>query len=624
MRKAKEILKQYWGYEQFRPLQEDIVNDVIAGNDVFAILPTGGGKSVCFQVPGIAREGITIVISPLIALMQDQVTTLQALGFRAKALVSGMTFREIEIILTNAQFGGVDFLYVSPERIQTTLFKERFKNMKVGLLVVDEAHCISEWGHDFRPAFRTIHQLRALQPSVPLIALTATATQQVKEDIISQLELKNPKLYFGTIERINLSYESYNVVNKGIEILNFIQSQEGNCGIIYCQTRKSVKEIGKYLFANKIKIGIYHGGMNQMDRSNMLNQWLKNEVQVMISTNAFGMGIDKADVRFVLHYEFPPSLEAYLQEAGRAGRDGKPSRALTFWEEKDLYELENRLKNQFPPIETIKLTYRAICNYLKIAIGSGKDEMYHFDIQHLCKTFNLTVSETYHCLHFLELNGNLSFSEGFYSPTKVKYVCSNLELYTFQLKNEKFIPITTFISRYYNESFNQFIDVNELEIARVLKITKEAVFAQLKELEKFGIFDVSWRSDLPYVVFLHERLPEDGFSISPAIYSNLKENATRKLNAATSYLRSEDCRSVEIAKYFNQTIEACGICDNCRKNRGKTERLKDQLLNLLHLPRTEQELRDLSNLNITTIKSLLKELLLEEKISFSENCFQVC
>ncbi len=419
MEKSREILQKIWGYDQFRPLQEDIVDAAIYGKDVLALLPTGGGKSICFQVPGLAREGICIVVSPLIALMEDQVRQLVKRGVRAKALTSGMSHREMDITLDNARFGGLDFLYVSPERIQTRLFLERVKNMEIGLLVVDEAHCISEWGHDFRPPYRSIAVLRELHPQVPVMAVTATATAEVKQDIIENLQLQNPAVFEATFERPNLTYEVFPVSNKTEAIVSLCNRLKGHVGIVYCQTRRSVKEIMQLLQAKKIKANMYHGGMDADQRSASLQAWLSEETPVMVATNAFGMGIDKPNVRFVAHYELPNNPEAYFQEAGRAGRDGQFSRTFAFVESNDLNELEAKVLAQFPEIETVKLVYRALCNYLKIAIGSGDSETYAVDFNEFTKRFNLSPAVAYPALKLLEMNGDLVFSEDAFHSSRV-------------------------------------------------------------------------------------------------------------------------------------------------------------------------------------------------------------
>jgi ATP-dependent DNA helicase RecQ len=619
MDKSRDILKKYWGFDQFRPLQEDIVDDTINGYDTLALLPTGGGKSICFQVPGIAREGITLVISPLIALMQDQVANLQARGIRAKSIISGMSYREIDITLDNARFGGLDFLYTSPERIQSKLFIERFKLMNLGLIVVDEAHCISEWGHDFRPSFKEIYKLRELHPEIPIIALTATATQRVREDIVQQLHLNKPKIHESSFERNNLSYEAYKTSNKLTNILEYCQKHVGECGIVYCQTRKSVKEIARLLHANKVSIGIYHGGMTKEDRDRMLSDWLSSKINVMVATNAFGMGIDKPDVRFVLHYEFPPSLEAYFQEAGRAGRDGKESRTIVFWEENDVANLKLKNEIQFPPIERVKTTYRALCNHLKIAIGSGKDETYHFEIKKLCDNFQLNPLETYNSLKILELNNDLVFSEGVFHPTRVKFSVGNRELYNFQIKHSKFVGITTLMSRTYPGIFDQYFEIHEAEFAKRLNINKTELLSQLEQMEKYGVCDVSWSSSLPSVTLSHERLPDDYLSLSPEVYQTRKDNAQTKLDAALNFILLDECRSVQLLRYFGQESNECGKCDVCLKKNRKDYQiaeLKSLLYGFLKTEKTFEECSHHTFAQDEQLKLALKELILDEKVQF--------
>jgi ATP-dependent DNA helicase RecQ len=604
-------------------MQEDIVDDVINGHDVLALLPTGGGKSICFQVPGIAREGITIVISPLIALMQDQVQNLEKRGIKAKAITSGMSYREIDITLDNARFGGLKFLYVSPERITTQIFRERFKLMNVGLIVVDEAHCVSEWGHDFRPSFLNIKTLRELNNTAPIIALTATATDRVRKDIINQLELRNPIHHEASFSRPNLSYEVYKVNNKSESILSYLAQRKNDCSIVYCQTRKSVKEVARTLIANGISAGTYHGGMDNGSRSEMLNSWLSDRLKVMVATNAFGMGIDKPNVRNVLHQEFPPSLEAYFQEAGRAGRDGSPARAVVFWEERDLSELEERFNMQFPPLEMIKLTYRALCNFLRIAIGSGNGETYFFDLRKLCEVFKLELIHTFSSLKFLELNGDLSFSEGVFNPTRIRYAVGNRELYNFQISHDKYLSLTTLLSRSYPGIFEEYFEINESEFCKRLKITSQELVRQLEDLEKFGIIDITWKTDLPSVTLLHERLPDDYLVISPEVYKTRMQHAQIKLDAAVQYLTSNSCRSQILLNYFGQQSELCGKCDACQRIRFKEiePSLDNSLLSLLEEPKTIDQISSTLNINEDLLKPHLKKLVLEEKIRYKNNLF---
>lgn len=618
MTKSKEILAQFWGFTNFRPLQEVIINSAIYGHDTLALLPTGGGKSICFQVPGIAREGLTLVISPLIALMQDQVKNLREKGINAQAIFAGMTYREIDILLDNVIYGKVSFLYVSPERLKTKLFVERLKKMSLGLLVVDEAHCISEWGHDFRPSYLDVHLVREIHPKTPIIALTATATKRVQEDIVKQLQLNNVKIFQGSFHRPNLSFKLFQTEDKLGKIIDYCSRMIGKTGIVYCQTRKSVKEIARILDFKAIKVGIYHGGMNQNDRKNMLDAWMSNEIHVIIATNAFGMGIDKPDVRYVLHYEVPNNLEAYYQEAGRAGRDEKLANAIAFWNLKDCSNMSAQLNQQFPPIAEIKMVYRALASHLQIAIGSGLEETHPFDIKKFGSQFNIAPQKIYHALRILEMNDDIQFSESVFHPTKVKFAIGNKELYNFQITNDRFSPLIAMISRSYPGIFNMFFELDEAHFKKRLAISTEEFESQLAELEKFGILDVSWKSTLPTVTFLHERLPDDYISIRADVYDFRKKLATQRTDAVVDFLKSSVCRNLGLLNYFGQPAEKCGICDVCisemdlRSPNEKRRILMDAL-------KEEKSFSDLCGLFTFTekeLKNLLYELLLDENIVF--------
>lgn len=564
MQKSREILKSFWGYETFRPLQEDIVDAVINGNDVLAILPTGGGKSICFQVPGIAREGICIVVSPLIALMQDQVNNLNKLGIRAKSITSGMTFREIDLTLDNCRFGGVDFLYVSPERLKTTLFIERLKLMTVGLFVVDEAHCISEWGHDFRPPYMEIAKVRAIHPTVPLMALTATATTKVKQDIISSLELKNPLFFESSFERKNVSYEVYKIDNKDRAIIQLCKKWHEHVGIVYCQTRKSVKEVTQLLIANGIRANMYHGGMESEERAKALQAWMDEKTPVMVATNAFGMGIDKPNVRFVTHYEIPNNPEAYFQEAGRAGRDGQSARTLAFYEEPDLKNLHDRIDREFPSLEDVQLVYRALCNYLRIAIGSGNGETYAIDFSDFSHRFNLDLHKIYASLKLLEINDDLYLNEQSQFHTRLKFTVTNVSLYSFLLAHPEYTKLTNLINRTYSSAFDEFVDIRSTYFAKTLGITVKELEQKLKVLEQHGLADIAWKTDLPRVTFLHERLPNDYISLRAESYFFRKERAYERLSFMLDFVQARTCRPQRLLRYFGQESEECGICDLCK------------------------------------------------------------
>lgn len=618
MEQSREILLRYWKYDSFRPLQEDIVDAAIYGKDVLALLPTGGGKSICFQVPGIAREGITIVISPLIALMEDQVMQLQKRGIRAKAITGAMPYREIDITLDNARFAGLEFLYVSPERLKTRLFIERFKLMKVGLIVVDEAHCISEWGHDFRPPYREISKLREYHPNVPMMAVTATATPEVKQDIIEQLQLHSPEIFEAPFVRENISYEVYKVANKFNAIRQIIERFPNQTGIIYCQTRRSVKQIVQHLNAVGVKAGLYHGGMDAQSRSLMLDAWLKDDFRIMVATNAFGMGIDKPNVRFVAHYEFPNNPEALFQEAGRAGRDGLPSRTFVFHNGTELAEMEEQLSNQFPPIPTIKSTYQAIGNYLKIAVGAGKGETYPFDLRDFVKTYQLNYLDVYNSLKFLELNNYLEFTESVFSPTKVKFAVNNTVLYSFQIRNESITKLTVALTRSFPGIFDEYMDIQESTLVKRLKISPNELERQLKYLEQNGIIDVSWRTDLPLLIFTEERLPLDNLRIDDALYRNRKKVVFDRWEVMKEYIQSDTvCRSQFLIQYFGQTVDFCGKCDFCRKQ-AKVFNAKEAEQKILSLVKKECTIDNIyTNFEVfhkEEVKKSIQKLILEEII----------
>lgn len=609
--KAKDVLKKYWGYSDFRPNQMPIIESIINGFDTLALLPTGGGKSICYQVPGIVREGMCLVISPLIALMQDQVEGLKKNGLRAQAITSDMSRKEIDIALDNAQFEQLDFLYVSPERLKTDLFKVRFRNMKISLIAVDEAHCISEWGHDFRPPYRDIWELREIHPNVPIIALTATATERVRKDISEDLKLKSPNYFEGSFLRENLSYEFYEVQNKLQHIIKTCEIFRGKSGVVYCQTRKDTKDVTKALIASGFSAATYHGGLDGETRKNKLSAWLKNDIRIMVATNAFGMGIDKPDVRFVLHYELPTNIEAYYQEAGRSGRDGASSRNIGFYEHGDLDKMKKKELDRFPPIDSIKTVYRALCNHLRIAIGSGARESYPLELKTFLTKYSLGPTLTYNSLKILEMNGTLIFNESVFHKTKLKFSVSNTGLYSFQIKNPTYDPLITLLSRSYPGIFSSFWEIDDYKLLQRLKISKSELIKQLQYLEKQGLLDINWQSDLPQVYFQHERLPDDYLTISPDVYQRRKEIALQKLDGMIQLIQRPLCRSVQIMHYFGQESEKCGKCDVClgeSRSNYTTEELidaiqeilkkksltLDELLNELHLQKNQRIIQALN------------------------------
>ncbi|MFM7005731.1 MAG: ATP-dependent DNA helicase RecQ [Flavobacteriales bacterium] len=613
---ALDILQKYWGFAAFRDSQLPIIEAALNGQDTLALLPTGGGKSICFQVPGLAREGLCLVISPLIALMQDQVNNLQQKGLRAKALTSGLSYREIDQILDNARFGGLDFLYTSPERIQSALFIERFKRMKIALLVVDEAHCISEWGHDFRPSFRQIAKLRQLQPKTPVLALTATATKAVRQDILSQLQMPNASVLEAPFARANLRYLVRPSEHKIDEILRICQQEKGT-GIVYCQTRKAVKEVARILMANGLHCGFYHGGLSAEQRKQMLTDWLLDKKQIMVATNAFGMGIDKPDVRFVLHYDVPSSPEAYFQEAGRGGRDGQEAYALLLHNPTDFEQLQAQLDKRFVSPERVVYVYRAICNYLKIAIGSGKDESYPFELKAFCQTFDLSEEEVYYALLLLEQNGNLTLSEGFYQPTRLQFIVNNEVLYNFQIQHEAYYALCTLLVRSYPGIFEQLTLIHEDKLLQRLKTTETRFYEQLEFMQKNGIIELSKKSTLPRLYFNMERLPESYLQLNPSIYLERKKAAYEKLSAMQSYCQEPLCRAQQLIAYFGQASAPCGKCDICAPII-----LNDtSLFAYLTEPRSITDLTSHFACSKTALEGLIRPHLLTEKIKFNAGKF---
>lgn len=622
--KSTEILQKYWGFDRFRPLQEEIVDSALYGHDTLAILPTGGGKSICYQVPGLAREGVTIVISPLIALMEDQVNGLRARKIQADMIISGMSYREIDITLDNARFGATKFLFTSPERLQSELFIERCKRMNVGLIAVDEAHCISEWGHDFRPSYRKIALLRELHPDAPVIALTASATKRVQEDIVAQLQLRNPNRFAGSLLRGNLRYQARISENKIEDIIAFCNRHKDQTGIVYCQTRRSVKHLARQLRSAGLPVGFYHGGLSMDDRKFMLTHWMNNQLRIMVATNAFGMGIDKPDVRYVLHYEVPANLEAYYQEAGRAGRDGKEALAVAFWEQKDLDILNGHLAAQYPPKERVKQIFSALCNHLKIAIGSGDQETYPIDLPLFHAAFSVSIQETFYALRILQQNGTLEFDEGSFQPTRLKFSIGSSALYKFQVAHDSLAGLIALLSRSYPGIFDRFARIDEAELARRLKISAGEFRKQLEYLERYGVIDITYQSMAPKITLLFPRPADDFLSISHEIYDQRKQIEQQKLDAMLHYLQAEHCRQQMICSYFDSECDPCGKCDVCLAHQRNAYSF-DELIRLLpeKMPATLEELLNQLGTDKETLQRALHHLLLEEHIRFDNPVYRL-
>ena len=572
----QQILTKYWGFSSFRPLQEDIINSVLEGKDTLALLPTGGGKSICFQVPGLAVEGICIVISPLIALMKDQVANLKKVGIPAVAIFSGMHRREIDIALDNCIYGKIKFLYLSPERLKAELVIERMKKMKINFLVVDEAHCISQWGYDFRPSYLNIAETRKLHPEVPVIALTATATTEVVTDIQEKLEFKSENLLQKSFERKNLAYVVLKEDDKLRRLLKVTSTVKGT-GIVYVRNRKSSREISDFLNKNNVSSTYYHAGLNQEVRDARQMEWATSRTRVIVSTNAFGMGIDKANVRFVVHLDIPDSVEAYFQEAGRGGRDEKKAYAVIIYNEADLLKAKELITTSYPTIEEIKKTYLSLGNSFQLAVGAGEGESYNLDMSAFCEKFDLKPLTVYNSLKFLERDGYLSINDAKYMPSKIMFTIGKTDLYNFQVENKRLDPIIKLLLRSYAGSFDDFVKIDEAQMAKRAKVKKELIVEFLDKLNKMKIITYVKQNKLPQLVYTAPRQDASGLVISKENYKDRKEISLKKINAMLDYTMSYNkCRSQLLLTYFGEEESyRCGSCDVClERNKLKLSQLE--------------------------------------------------
>lgn len=559
----KEILQQYWGFSEFRPLQEEIIASVLEGKDTLALLPTGGGKSICYQIPSLLKEGVCIVISPLIALMKDQVEQLLSRNIPAVAIYSGMRMQDIDRILDNCIHGQVKFLYLSPERLLSNLAAERISQMKVNLIAVDEAHCISQWGYDFRPPYLEIVQLKSIHPKVPFLALTATATKEVIADIQEKLSFENGAIFQTSFERKNLAYVVLKEENKQQNLLNILKKVPGS-SIIYTRNRKSTKEVAQLLQRQKISADNYHAGLSPVERSKKQEAWMKNQTRVMVSTNAFGMGIDKPDVRTVIHLDLPDSLEAYFQEAGRAGRDGNRAYAVLLYGEVDKSRLEHNYENSFPALTTIRQTYRALGSYLQLAIGSGIGTSYDFDIGDFISNFHLETIKTYHSLKILSQAGWLTLTESVFIPATIQVKVDREQLYDYQLRNKKLDRVIKKILQAYQGVFNHSVRMVPSKLANFLSMPIDQLQLALNKLQLDGIVDFRPQKDKPQIIFLKERVPAHNLTVDMELLKFRKQRYYSNIQAAIQYAEKNRCRNKILLKYFGETdVPLCGQCDVC-------------------------------------------------------------
>lgn len=628
MANIHSILQSYWGYTSFRPLQEEIILSVLSGHDTLAIMPTGGGKSICFQVPAMASKGICLVVTPLIALMKDQVENLKNKGIHALAIHSGMSFAEVKKTLDNALYGNFKFLYVSPERLTTRLFKEYLPALPVNLIAVDEAHCISQWGYDFRPPYLTIADIREVKPGIPVLALTASATKKVQEDICDKLHFAKIKTFRQSYERPNLSYSVLNVDVKINKLLEIIQKVPG-CGIVYCRSRNRTKEIAELLRLHHISADYYHAGLSYEDRNEKQTKWLNNETRIMVCTNAFGMGIDKPDVRLVVHVDIPDSIESYYQEAGRAGRDGEKSYAVLLYKKTDITELRKIPDTRFPSIEEIRKVYQALVNYLQLPAGSGEDCFYDFDLTGFANQFKLgTLTATY-AIKAMEQEGILAYSEQIFKPSTIVFCCSKSTLEEFENTYPQAEPYIKFLLRSYGGIMDLPTPVSEKQIAKSLRKDTEYIKKILTRLSHKKIINYQPQKDSPQIQFLYNRVVTENVYIDNIRYSERKNVLTNQIDAITQYVENTGrCRSEIIAAYFNDhSIQPCGICDNCIEKKktkitaGEFSVFYTSIMDLLEQrAMTLRELTDkIKGNDHQKIWNVIKHLMEEDAIEISDN-----
>ncbi len=576
----RAILRRYWGYDTFRPVQEEIIRAVLAGRDTLALLPTGGGKSLTYQVPTMAREGLCIVVTPLIALMKDQVDRLRKLGIRAAAIHSGLSARQIDVLLDNCVYGDLKFLYVAPERLATELFRARVMRMKVSLLAVDEAHCISQWGYDFRPSYLEIGALRERLPGVPVLALTASATERVTEDIMQQLRFDEPHLLRGSFARPNLSFSVRHTEDKNGQLLRLVRNVAGT-GIVYVRTREATEQIAQLLRDEGESAVAYHGGMAHAERSLRQEEWIAGKTRIMVATNAFGMGIDKSDVRFVVHYSMCDSLESYYQEAGRAGRDGGRAYALLLVAPDDADRIVHRFEQEFPPLERVKDIYEKLCSYLQVAVGDGADSSYLFNIYDFCRREHLYEGTVQCAVKLLQLNGYMTLTDAREHPARILFTVSRDELYRLRLRRDELDPFIRVLLRLYNGVFTEFRPIDEQQIADWSGYTVERVRELLRRLWQLRVIRYIPANASPILYLNEERLPRADLYIAPETYRRRKELTRERFEQMLRYASNEsECRSEMIERYFGATeSRPCGRCDLClaRRKAAKKAAAEDSL-----------------------------------------------
>lgn len=618
----RKILKQYWGYDNFRGIQEDIIRSIGEGRDTLGLMPTGGGKSITFQVPTLAQEGLCLVITPLIALMKDQVRNLRERGIKATAIYSGMTREEIVIALENCIFGNYKFLYVSPERLDTEIFQIKLRSMHVSLITVDESHCISQWGYDFRPAYLKIAEIRQLLPGVPVIALTATATPEVVSDIQQRLQFRQENVFRMSFERKNLAYVVRHTEDKESELLHILQHVDGS-GIVYTRNRKKTKEISLFLNRNHITATFYHAGLNDETKDSRQKAWLKGEFRVMVATNAFGMGIDKPDVRVVIHADVPDSPEAYFQEAGRAGRDGMKAYAVLLFCARDKITLKQRVSDTFPEKSYIRKIYEDINFYYQMAMGDGRGCTFAFNIDEFCHNFKHFPVQTDSALKILTRAGYLEYTDEQDNASRIMFTITKEELYRIREQSEDTEKLLRILLRSYTGLFTDYAYISEDNLSTRSGLSKQQIYETLLSLSRQHILHYIPAKKTPYIIYTRERQETERVYLSKEVYEDRKESYVQRINAMIEYAESENrCRSRMLLRYFGEKNEHnCGQCDVCLQQHqsglksGEFEAISQQLQALLkENPLSLQEIKNKMQVPENHLMKVVSYLVSEEII----------
>lgn len=622
--KYLDILRKYWGYEDFRGIQREIIESIGSGRDTLGLMPTGGGKSITFQVPALAQEGVCLVITPLIALMKDQVSHLRQRGIRAAAIHSDMTHSAILQALDNCVYGGTQILYVSPERLHSELFQAKFRHMKVSFITVDEAHCISQWGYDFRPSYLHIAEIRQLKPEIPVLALTATATKEVVEDIQEQLRFKEKNVFRMSFERKNLAYVVRKATDKPSELRHILNSVKGST-IVYARSRKRTKETAEWLVSQGISATYYHAGLDVDVKDRHQQAWVNNEKRVMVATNAFGMGIDKPDVRLVIHIDSPDSLEAYFQEAGRAGRDGKKAYAVLLYDSSDARKLSKRVAQTYPEKEYIRDVYEHLAYFFQVGTGTGRGRTFEFSIDKFCVTYKYFPVLVNSALQILERSGYIHYEADPDNSARILFLLERNDLYFLENTTRETEAVITALLRLYGGLFTDYVYIDEGFVANEAGLTQPQVYMVLKELSKRHIVDFIPRRRIPYITYTREREDGDRVIIPQSVYEERRTQYIKRIQAMLDYANNDHvCRSRQLLDYFGEECwQDCRQCDVCvthqgnMLNEGRTRLYRQQIKELLG-DRKKHHIAELHTLNIPTecLNEALEELISEKEIHY--------